>query len=815
MTVAQPIVLTGWAEIVSEGAVVLYLSYVDEGMISDAADTPANQQYVPDLLNADEFSITYNPQVWVWGDTSVSQASFGQLKLNNYLGQYDNLLAFDVRDSVVTIKLVPGATALLTGTAIASAQTVATAIIDDVTSDDEDSITITLKDTLSRLDIPLSTRFNPPYVDSSAANQMIPILLGSGRNLPPQSIDSAHNIYIIGDRPISNIATAYDKAAPLDPNASPPQYAPALNTTALQLASPAVGPLTVDASSLGQQVAIPGIADILAGSGAFPGTKGATAWLGQVGAFATTANGTVTIVAGVTYNIPVVSVTGLTIGVIVKVVQGANTIYGTINNVVGSAIRIPITGSTTTGTPTSITTGATVIPAGAPDGWTWSGTQAQIQQQLPAGYPFLGTNNMVTISTTDVFNIANGLYGDKLVFPTSNLIRGKTYRVSFSLYNVGQQQPFFLGGMVGGVIPIAYDGTDAENIYIAGQAPLFTPAFKSLSFTYEFTVPASNVDRQLGFIITPSAGNSGTTGQGTGSASIYGVKIELVGAFVSEPLSGIAVTDYFTEILVNRQGEAAAVFNATDTAALGFRVDGSQIPWGNYFTTPPKIPDALQQCADQFCACIFTDSTGVIRIKQLVDPSNPIGRTVVALFDDTCVKRPIQQAVDHADGLTTCGGARRNWKIFADSDFVTDTSIVTANIKAAYMRNSQFLITSSRVPAGQYSVAIAADTRDFLFDLASDAQLELDRVVGIYSYNSYPDGTASTGKRRLVTFDVYFDDITKVGSINGAQTNINNLIFGAVVQFNYPAHGYNNVFGVVVGWQPYPFAGKITLTVLI
>ncbi len=240
---------------------------------------------------------------------------------------------------------------------------------------------------------------------------------------------------------------------------------------------------------------------------------------------------------------------------------------------------------------------------------------------------------------------------------------------------------------------------------------------------------------------------------------------------------------------------------------------GSLIPFAACFTSPPNILDALRMPLDPFCACIHTDNTGAIRTPQLKDPSNPVGRTVLCNFNDTNMLRPISVIDDNPSNLTTLMGARRNQSVYTASDFVTDQAIVSSDRKARYMRTSQYQITSSQTPAGQYSYAIGAPVFDSVLDIPADAQIAIDSIVGIWSPQIYSDGTSSTGKRRNVQFTAFFDDPAKVGATTTCA--LESIMFGKIVQINYPAHGLSNVYGAVLAWEIFPFAQKIVLTCLV
>jgi hypothetical protein len=103
-----------------------------------------------------------------------------------------------------------------------------------------------------------------------------------------------------------------------------------------------------------------------------------------------------------------------------------------------------------------------------------------------------------------------------------------------------------------------------------------------------------------------------------------------------------------------------------------------------------------------------------------------------------------------------------------------------------------------------------------VFDDQDDAQREIDRIVGIYSPRVYPNGDVTTGKRRLVTFTALFDETTKIGS--GTQCDLSDIGYGSVVQLTYRddngviVHGFDETNLLVVGWEIFPFARRITIT---
>lgn len=219
----------------------------------------------PRMANADAIQFGRSATVFTQGRAS-SSASYGRIEIDNQDGAYDFVCGQDRRDQVAQL------VAVAIDDPYDAGEVVATGVVDKVDPIGETAIAFTLKDTLSRLRRALQLRRFPPWADDGVANTPLPIALGALRNINPPLQNAVDRIYRLGDAPISNIVAVRDKAALLDPNASPPQYTPTLDAQGLQLETNAVGLLTVDMSSEGKQVVIPGAADVLAGAGTL------TAW---------------------------------------------------------------------------------------------------------------------------------------------------------------------------------------------------------------------------------------------------------------------------------------------------------------------------------------------------------------------------------------------------------------------------------------------------------------------------------------------------------------------------------------------------------
>lgn len=704
----------GWFEVNTEGLATVYLTITDEGIVTLTSDTPSAKVFQSRIKNPETISIRHRPIVWPHGDTSVQMAAIGTIDLESVDGLYTYLVGADLRDARMVIKLAP-AMAFGGATTIADAPVMATAIFDNATCS-EDTVSIALKDALSSLDRPLPVRYNPPFVDSGAANRMVPISLGACRNVAPLLIDGPNRIYQIGDGPMTNVTAARDGGANLDPHATPPQYTPALSGSGIQLETDAIDKFTVDASSVGRQVTIPGDVDVLGGVGDFSG------W-----------------------------------------------------------------------------SGSPEVPAG----WSWSAHSGSFIRELGSadGYP---VDNIAYLQSALCWFPQGSQYGDWLVSDTAWLEAGKAYRLNAHIFSTFSAAPYFTTGLVGGIMFRSALSNSAEDAISPHGQPLTVPSFGRYSYTFDFRCPAGS-DRPIYILCNAAQGgpNEGLS-TGFGGGLVYQVTLEELGEYVELPLAGIGLEQFFFEWLVNRAGLDEDAYEVSDLTALD---DVTGYEFGYHVTEQPNILDGLRSALDSYCATLFTDHTGTIRVARLTDPKDG---TPIADFDETNIVRPIQIVADDAPNLTTLIGTTRNWDPLSDSDFVTDTDTVPAEVRTRFKQISQYQRTSSRSPAGQYSFAIGAPVFHSLLDDPADGQTEIDRVVGIWSPRVYNDATISTGKRKIATIKVVYDDITRVGATQFC--DVRDLIYGAVVTLNYPTLGFDNTAAEVIGWELFPFANSIILT---
>lgn len=696
----------GWYSASTEYDPVYFCSQQDGGYVSAVADTPSDTVYLPRILNAQDFTITRKCSVWPWKGRTAG-TSFSVLELDNWDGAYDYLLTADLRDTLVRIRVVPR------GAALSASTVVATGVLDKVETNGEDRLTVTLRDTLTRMQKPVQRNLFLPYMDAGVANRPLPITLGACRNIPASAYlyDSPNRLFQLSDEAITNIARLRDKGAPLDPSANPPQYTPTNDLKGTQLATLPQGVLTADVSSEGQQVIVPGSVDVLGGIGQF-----------------------VTWTAGVP--------NGWTLG--------------------GSA-----------------TGGSGVGDLGTQAGIT--GHKFGIGSDKPMNPPGPGNPQGTWLKTNTAF-----------------LKAGRSYRVTLKILQTGGNQGYYTNSMEHGFVLMSAINTTVRtpaDWITPYRQPIQVPFISANTYTFTYTVPTGS-DRYL--YVAYSASEGFSSGSGNGLASGIGAEVyveELAGVTQVLPLTGIKFADYYQTIFETRGGLLPADWSLADAQALD---TATGYKFGVHIKDPIMVLDAAMLPLESVCGTLFTDANGVIRLRRLVDPYYPgVVPVSVYNFDTSNVKYQISIKQDLAQGLTTSFGARRNYYVFQDSDFVSDYNTVPAALRTQFKRKSQFIQNSTRSLATTYQNAVNAPPVDTLLDEAEQAQTEGDRVCFSYSTQR------TVGLPRFVSWTFFYTP----------EVAIPLLYFGDFVKLTYPRFGFNaGRFLVVADVELKPYTMQCNLT---
>ena len=259
----------GWS-VKRAGVDTLYLSVASEAFMASAAsgEIAAGQPFEPAMLNTSSMSVKCEPLPW-FHRTSAERtpSSVCVMRGNNARGAFNDLLGADVRDAVVKVRRLDAPAGAVGSPAGATVEM--TGYLDSKSAPKPQEAEVRIRGALARLDGPLRTRVIPPFYDEGAAGRIWPVGIGVRRLVSPLVLDQAKLLYALGDEVQTNVALVTDGGAPLDANAAPPQYTPALGGRAMALDTDPEFRVSVDCSSIGPQVPAPGVPDVLGGDGAF------------------------------------------------------------------------------------------------------------------------------------------------------------------------------------------------------------------------------------------------------------------------------------------------------------------------------------------------------------------------------------------------------------------------------------------------------------------------------------------------------------------------------------------------------------------
>jgi hypothetical protein len=492
--------------------------------------------------------------------------------------------------------------------------------------------------------------------------------------------DEENRIWQLSDSSITNIGVLRDQGDPLDPTASPPDYALSSDAASLITQVMPVGKLTGDFSSVGQQYQIPGAVDVLAGAGLF------TTW---------------------------------------------------------------------------------TVALSPPDGWSSGGGGSFVREGILGGFP---QDYVALVTATDPWVPGSGKFGYWFEFP-SILLAGRTYNITLKIRGAVGGIPSPVGGAEYGIrILSALDNAPSSAISPYGpHAALSQPLWRDDDqYTFTYQVPAG-ATRNLYVSIACS------TGATSAILSFYGIALELLPPTQPEvPLQAMKLAPFMKNIIEQRLGLLSSDWVEQDATDIDERTVYDGI--GYYTSEPVTGEQALRAAADSYCAVIFTDHLGRIRVRQLIDPDSIDDLDIVAELDDSSIAYPMNCVIDAATGLTTSAISKKNYYISTPSDFVSDTIAATGisfALRTRFQLQGQFLAVATVPLAAYYEFAKQAPPLVTLFDNPDDAQTEINRVNSLYSTTP-----------NFYTFTVFFDGAD-------AQT-LCRLIFGDGIRVTYPRYGLDD-----------------------
>lgn len=211
-------------------------------------------------------------------------------------------------------------------------------------------------------------------------------------------------------------------------------------------------------------------------------------------------------------------------------------------------------------------------------------------------------------------------------------------------------------------------------------------------------------------------------------------------------LSGMTLEQYCRFIIETKGGLDAGVWNSADAAAID--ADTGYVSIGHYISEPTTIRNALQPVLDSYCADLFIDRSGVIRIVRLVDPGTitssgtlnddlilgPVASVNVAGVSLSAPDGMIAMSPDPAFGLTTRMGARPNRSKYTQGDFgSTSLTDCPNSVRALLTQDFQAIAASGAQLSRSYKHAQQAQPMFSCFDDPTEAQTEIDRVNAMFT----------------------------------------------------------------------------------
>lgn len=233
-----------------------------------------------------------------------------------------------------------------------------------------------------------------------------------------------------------------------------------------------------------------------------------------------------------------------------------------------------------------------------------------------------------------------------------------------------------------------------------------------------------------------------------------------------EALEPITLEAFLREIIEVRAGWSPDSWSSADAAAIDAATGYAGV--GFHAREATTLRDALQGVLDAYCACLWRDDDGVIRVTRLIAPESvPHTRTItpIHMLSDLSMRH------DLAPGLTTQAQCRKNWRPLTPGEITSDTIDVPASLRARLTADYRISVSYSGALATRYAHARNIDPQGLLLDKRPDGQGAIDHVGSMYS----------------VTRDFY-----------EARVVYGNYERGQVVRLIYPRYGLNDGKNVMI-----------------
>lgn len=204
----------------------LFLS--NKNYATRANDVPRNTTYLPVLKSSIDFSETISLD-------NTASISFGDIAIYNYNGELDSWI--DYVWSGRSIKVYVGDVNFTRD----NFTLVFSGVVDDIGFSDRDTINVSVRDILQRLNTPVTDIVLGPYgikgQDNQNKDQIRPLVFGEVHNISPLLIDDTQLEYLVHNGLTERIIEVRDNGVPVD-------FIPNLVTGTFRLTYPPAGTIT-------------------------------------------------------------------------------------------------------------------------------------------------------------------------------------------------------------------------------------------------------------------------------------------------------------------------------------------------------------------------------------------------------------------------------------------------------------------------------------------------------------------------------------------------------------------------------------------
>lgn len=772
--------------------------------MSPATATPAHIAYAGDLLGARQFAIDKAISFWPWGDTAAT-TGMADLEIDNASGRYGALIGAP-RQVRLVFKVVdrdaPGTAPVVIGTAYADRGELPT----------PRRARLRVRDVLARLRVPAQKRYFLPYTPEGTAGRVWPISYGACRSVAGILVDPLRRSYVAADRALTQVGVVRDRGDRLDPLATPPDWTVRSDLRGVELQEEPEGKVVLDVASAGRpMIAGAPDVDVLAGDGAMTTAVSGmpSHWVRMTGLFddaaaahvstgggrlRTETSGIIPADISVTWDVRYRDLRSepehwlpIRKGCYYRLswkVQAAYwpTTMGFGQFAAGWYIKGAGKTALAGGVTTTFAPGEYSIDFRAEcDGtlsWHGSGNIDPANNGGSTGPWWIEIDDVVCLlksaATPDRLEGTGHLVAGDLSYWTAAASSGGSSAygtivtaeypspglgcLAFSLTaGAGRYAERYcnintLQANVDYRVALSTAGSTANarlRIYAWNNVTNERFLLDTVVGAVDLRECPARVGAAWFLLLRAEATDTAAATVKVSLVRALNLAAQLAESATQVPLRAISLTDFCRDVIEARAGLGSGAWVAADATAIDA---ATGYGFGVHAAEAVTCEALLRAPLDSFTAALTTDEQDRIRLVRLIDPETVSNAQVVLdIVQGINTRGDVSYVPDYAPGLTLRAGARRNWSLHTDSDFVADYDPVTgidAASRTRLKRQSQFLVASARPLAALYEDARDAGAKEFLHDLSRHAQTELDRVCTLYEV-----------VRGFYTVEVLFDGI--------------------------------------------------------